>query len=119
MYQVCNTPALDKTTELIGFRIHLINYENDKRTHYTNNNKNKKYYLVILEEKENKNKIMIHPGLILKKFNKFTFIYHPGSILKRDESNNQHLYPNNVEMKKNEIYFGNKDGIFDDYTTVK
>jgi hypothetical protein len=77
------------------------------------------YYLVILKEIENKDKIIIQPGLILKKFNNFTFIYHPGSILKSEQSNNIHLYPNNVEMKKNEIYFGNMNGIFDDYTMVK
>lgn len=122
MYQLCNTPPVDKQTEIVGFKINLISYENEKIIHYMRiheSKKIKKYYLVILEEKENKNKIIIHPGLILKKFNNFTFIYYPGSILKFDHSNNQHLYPNNVEMKKNEIYFGNMNGIFDDYATVK
>ncbi len=122
MYQLWHTPQVDKQTEIVGFRIHTISYEKEKTIYYMRNNQDKKikkYDLVILEEKENKNKIMIHPGLILKKINNFTFIYHPGSILKLDDSKGQHLYPNNVEMKKNEIYFGNVNGIFDDYATVK
>jgi hypothetical protein len=117
MYQLWHTPPVDKQTEIVGFEMKVINYENKKIIPYMRNIAN--YYLVILKEIENKDKIIIQPGLILKKFNNFTFIYHPGSILKSEQSNNIHLYPNNVEMKKNEIYFGNMNGIFDDYTMVK
>jgi hypothetical protein len=133
MYDLCHTPPIHKKTEIVGFHSKYVSYEKEKIIpNRRKNNTYKKYYLVILEETNNKNKIIIHPELIIKKYNNFTFIYHPGSILKHDSSedndeykyednydnnsNTIQLYPNNVEVKKNEIYYGNMKGIFDDYT---
>lgn len=110
IYELNNTSPLDKKREIDGFKNKIIPFRRDKII-----NDNKKYYIDFLEDKKNNNKVIIHPGIYLKKYNNFTCIYHPGGIIHIKSDNIHHLYPNNVEIKKNEIYFGNKDGVFDYY----
>ncbi len=107
LYELRHTSPVQSKTELNGFIY--------KKIEYSINNSTNHYSLIVFREYGNYNTLYIHPGIILKKIDEFMFIYCDGGILLHEQNEIIHIYPNNVEMKKNEIYFGNEKSIFDDY----
>lgn len=92
------------------------------KLNYFSSNIKDLYQLLIFNNNDTKNlkEITLHPGLMMKEFNKYICIYYSGGIIFDMLKNNTiNIYPNNVEIKKNQIYYGNMNGIFDTYVSQK
>jgi hypothetical protein len=113
-YNLNHEKPIDKITTMkinkSFFKFKYFNYYNAIQLYQL-------YHLFIFNNSNNESatEFTLYPGLFIKEYDKFLFIYYPGGMIYDKKKDKINIYPNIVDIKKNEIYFGNVSGIFDSY----
>lgn len=104
LYKLNHTKPITNITKINGTNQYSINYRYNID----------KYNTIILINNIGNIIFNLYPGLFITKIGDYNIVYYPAGIIFDTVNKKQiNVYPINVEINKNEIYYGNINGIFD------